>query len=284
MIKLADRFQAERSDELARAMKVGDADAFQRFIELHRPQVQRISKRFCRWFALPEEDAQQNGILGLLKAARRFDPERGIQFSTFAHWSVWQACRRFGFSAALFIHIPDRVIWTFVRHAIALERMQGTASSARIRDRLEDLELLNPLLAEGWQGYVRATTVASLSDRTMPEYRQAHRLPASVPAPSDRSTRLEAVAAVRAAIKRLRPRDAQVVRLRYGLDGEEHTLEQIGQLMGLTRERVRQIQNRAERKLRGLLGAQGPPPRLDGVRNKFRATKSASPAALAVPE
>jgi RNA polymerase sigma factor (sigma-70 family) len=249
---------ARRSDEVARAMRQGDVGAFHRFILLHRPLARKISQRLYRWFGLPEEDAKQIGILGLIKAARRFEPERGVQFSTYANWWVKHACQRLGPDSAYLIRVPAYLFWPCFRHAAHLARLRSIGSPSRNRGGGQDLELLNPPLANRWQAYLRATTIVSLSDRKTPEYRKARQIPAPAPAPAERSSQLETVAVLLAALRRLPVRDAEVVRLRYGLGGREHTLKEIGELMNLTRERIRQIQNRAEAKLRELLVDQTP--------------------------
>lgn len=251
---------ARRSDELARAMRAGDAGAFQKFVVLHRPLARSISKCLRRWFGMPEEDAEQIGTIGLIEAAKRFEPERGIQFSTYATWWIKQACQRHGPNAALLIHVPHYAFWMCFHHSIDLARLRLIGGPSSVHDHQHDLELLNPVLADRWRAYVRATNVVSLSDRQQPEFRQARQIPGSEPAPTERLARSEIIAVVRAALRRLPGRDAQILGLRYGLEGEEFTLEQIGQSMKLTRERIRQIQHRAEESLREVLAEYTPFP------------------------
>jgi RNA polymerase primary sigma factor len=248
---------AARSDELARAMRQGDIGAFHRFVLLHLPLARKISQRLQRWFGMPAEDAEQIAFIGLIKAAHRFQPERGFQFSTFATWWIKQACQRYGPEAALLIHVPDYAFWSCFRHAIAVERLRLSGGPSAVRDHVCEMELMNPKLAARWHAYLRARNVGTLSDRRL--LREARAIPAPTRPPLENLLRAETAIQVRIALGRLHPRDAEVLRLRYGLDGPECTLEEIGQQMGRTRERIRQIEQRAEDKVRTLLCQEGPP-------------------------
>jgi len=247
---------AVRSDELARAMQQGDVGAFQRFIVFHLPLARKITKRLRRWFGMDEEDALQIGVLGLIEAARRFRPERGFQFSTYATWWVKHACQRYGPEMALLIHVPNNLFWTCYRHAIDVERLRMAGGPCCVRDQVAELECMNPWFADRWRAYLRVRNIGSLSDRDL--LRRARRITDSSHPPSEGLLRLDMAAQVRAAIGRLHPRDAAVIRLRYGLDGPERTLEHIGQQMNLTKERIRQIECRAENRLRTLLCEEEP--------------------------
>ena len=243
---------AERSNELAVAMRRGDPGAFQRFILLHLPLARKVAQRLQRWFGLDEDEAGQIGVLGLISAAQRFRPERGYQFATFAiHW-IRQACQRYGPQVALLIRLPDPVFWTCYRHECDLERLLSAGGPSALRDRLSELECVNPWLANRWRAYLRARNVGTLSDRAL--LRQAQTIPDPDSVPSrEASSPADGLVDLRAALRQLRARDARVIRLRYGFDGEEQTLEQVGQQLNVSRERVRQIQCRALRKLRNVL-------------------------------
>jgi RNA polymerase sigma factor (sigma-70 family) len=243
---------AGRSDELARAMQGGDVSAFHGFILLHLGLARKLSTCLQRWFAMPEEDAGQIAVIGLIAAARRFRPERGFQFSTYAAWWIKQACQRYGPDAALLIRVPLYAFWSCFRHAIDLERLRTAGGPSAVRAQLAEFELLNPKLAALWHAYLRARNVGTLSDRHL--LREAQSIPDSSHMHVDSLQQSDTAGQIWTALKRLRRRDAEVIRLRYGLDCEEHTLDQVGQLMNVTKERIRQIQKRAEHKLRSLLG------------------------------
>jgi hypothetical protein len=114
---------ARVSDQLARQMHAGDKAAFHRLILLHRPLARRISRRLERWFGMDPDDAEQTAMIGLLMAARKFKPELGCQFSTYAtHW-IRQACQRLGPEFALPIHIPQHVFWRHFPIQLELRRL-----------------------------------------------------------------------------------------------------------------------------------------------------------------
>jgi RNA polymerase primary sigma factor len=245
---------AERSDELAVAMAHGDESAFHAFIVLHRPLARHVSKRLQHAFGMDPEDAEQIGIIGLIAAARRFDPERGTQFSTYAtHW-IRQACQRFGPGAALPIRLPAHIVESFLPLYRRIKRLASEHGPGRANDELARLCAADGRFFRQWLSVERALNVRSLSDAREPEYYEARSLVAEGEDDAvDQQLDRERVERIRAAIARLRERDRRVLRLRYGIDGSPMTLEEIGQAEGITRERVRQIQVRAERKLRSLL-------------------------------
>ena len=244
---------AERSDELAVAMRGGDAAAFHKFIVLHMPLARHISKRLQRWFGMDAEEAEQIGVIGLIQAARRFDPQRGYQFSTYAtHW-VRQACQRFGPDAALFIRLPSHIIQPFFTYRRHLEQLTLEFGPVHAREELLLRCLEDKRFHKQWQGFERALGVRSLSDRAEPEYRQACQLVDAAALPHEEQLRDEQTSLVRAAIDRLKPRHRKYLRLRYGIDCEPQTLEEIGKGERLTRERVRQVLMKAEERLRYML-------------------------------
>jgi RNA polymerase sigma factor (sigma-70 family) len=106
-------------------------------------------------------------------------------------------------------------------------------------------------LSKNWREFLTATSIQSL--------RRSNALVDSTSSPVEQFIRLELVATIRRAIEKLHSRDARIIRLRYGIDGPELTLEAIGNQLGLTRERVRQIQNRAEEHLQTMLKSEWTP-------------------------
>lgn len=245
---------AERSDELAVAMKRGDEAAFHAFVLLHRPLARHISKRLQRAFGMDPEDAEQIGILGLIQAARRFDPERGIQFSTYAtHW-VRQACQRFGPDAALFIRLPAHVAQSVLPIYRRIQRIEAAFGGLRATEERERIGSEDPHTAELWPYVERALSLKSLSDQDEPEYDEARgRLTAAEDEPIQLQIDKELRQKVREAMSFLNERQRRVLTLRYGLDGNTRTLEEISREEHITRERVRQIQVVAEKKLRGVI-------------------------------
>ncbi len=246
---------AERSDELAVAMARGDKDAFHAFIILHRPLARHISKGLQRAYGMDADDAEQIGVIGLINAARRFDPERGTQFSTYAtHW-IRQACRRYGPDAALSIRLPAHVRESFFPLDRRLDKLASQYGPGHANDELARLSMADARFFHQWLAFERALNVRSLSDRAQPEYREARTLRADVEdEPLQRELTRERRDRIRAAIACLNQRDRRFLRLRYGMEGQPRTLEEIGHVEGVTRERVRQILIRAEERLRTVVG------------------------------
>jgi RNA polymerase sigma factor (sigma-70 family) len=236
---------ARRSDLLARRMQAGDPTAFHEFILLHRPLARSIARRLERWFGMDPDDAEQMAVIGLIMAARKFKPELGYQFSTYAtHW-VRQACQRLGPDFALSIRIPQYVFWPCFRLRRQLERMVERQAPEEAWDEVVAQIESDDVLSKHWREFMTATSVQSL-----PQY-SALVDPASTPV--ELCIRSEENATLRTMIGRLHRRQAQIIRMRFGIDGPPHTLEAIGQQLGLTRERVRQIQNRALARLQEIM-------------------------------
>ena len=242
---------AARSKELTVAMRGGDVAAFQRFILLHLPLARKFSKWLQRRFGMADDEAEQISVHGLIEAARLFRSTHGYHFDTCAIFWMQQACRRYGPQVALLIRIPVAVFWKCYRHGLDVERLLFAGGPASVRDRLAELEIVNPWLAKRWRAYLRARNVGSLSDHNL--LRQAQRIPDPAAPPVDGLLGRDASATIRAALQHLRPRDARVIRLRFGLEGAAHTLEQIGRQMNLTKERVRQLESMALHRLRTFL-------------------------------
>jgi RNA polymerase primary sigma factor len=242
---------AERSDELAVAMARGDKDAFDAFIVLHRPLARHISKRLQRGFDMDADDAEQIAIIGLIEAARRFNPERGTQFSTYATNWVRQACQRYGPETALFIRLPAHMVESFLPLHRQIKKLAAEIGRGRANDELARLSAEDPRFSRQWLAVERALNVRSLSDRGEPEYHEARAIPETVDdQPIQQEIDKERGERISAAMAFLNERERRFLRLRYGMDGDPFTLEEIGQQEGITRERVRQIQLVAERKLR----------------------------------
>jgi RNA polymerase sigma factor (sigma-70 family) len=258
---------AEQSDRLATAMRAGGLPEFHAFVLFHRRLAKWGAGRLHRWFGLDEEDAEQMGMIGVLRAARGFRPELGYQFSTYATRAIHQLCHRAGPIEALLIRVPAADYWHYSRMRRTAERLDAR-SGPRAGDRFLDWwACRNPEFCRRWPRFRSATSIVSLSDRGAPYRREAHQLAAPNGDPRADLSQSAASELVCSALDSLEPDDARIIRLRYGFDGEPQTLETIGQLYGVTKERIRQRQQRAERALRGIvrqsLGEPHEPPKED---------------------
>jgi RNA polymerase sigma factor (sigma-70 family) len=237
---------AAESDRLAMAMKRGEPGSQQAFVQFHMPLARHSSKMLVRWFNMDPDDAEQTAMIGLMEAARRFDPERGYQFSTYAGYWIRNACQRYGLEWGLPLHVPTHYFWTcykleFIETELLAAHGQYEARR-RFAEELEDAGI-SP---EQWRHYQLARHFCRFSEL---DRRQAAKLDRPDRSPMDAIEEDAARQTVERALASLHPRHALVLKLRYGIGQPECTLQEIAERLDLTRERVRQIQMAAEKKL-----------------------------------
>jgi RNA polymerase primary sigma factor len=243
---------AEEEVDLARKAREGDVEARRKLIVANLRLVITIARTFSS-YRVPFLDLVEEGNLGLIKAVGKFDPDRGFRFSTYASWWIRQAIVRAISNSSRTIRIPIHIFQLMTRY-IALAQEPGTErlsiaekakrlkiSTKRYRMLEELVENIKALdLANSLDAYEQLTRSIEPTTGTDPERIILQQM------------ENENFAEI---MERLSDREKLILRIRYGFDdGEPHTLAETGDTVKVSRERVRQLEMRALRKLRFLLG------------------------------
>jgi RNA polymerase primary sigma factor len=240
----------EEERELARRKDEGDEEAKRRLIESNLRLVMAITRNYTK-ASVPLLDLIQEGNLGLIRAVEKFDYKLGYKLSTYATWWIRQAITRAladqGRTIRLPVHVADQVRRLLrARRQLAqkLNREPSLAelaretqqSEERVRELLELVE--NPVSLETPVGDGESLYGDLIED-------------VNALAPHEQSAEQARGRELAGALEQLNPRMRRVLSLRFGLDGEPpQTLEEVGHQLGITRERVRQLETRALRELR----------------------------------
>ena len=236
---------------LARKVRAGDQEAMQELVKRNLRFVISVAKKYQNR-GLPLTDLIGEGNVGLLTAARKFDPDQGVKFISYAVWWIRQAILAALARQGRTVRVPLNRTADLSRIVRTAEYLRQTLRREPTPEEIADatklsLEVVQSLAALNTGDVRLDAPLDPDGDRSLIERFIAEDLPDTEDQAMDRFLSDE----IETALNTLQRRDAKVLRLYFGLDGgREHTLEEIGGMLGVTRERVRQLRDRALKRLR----------------------------------
>lgn len=251
----------EEENALAARIKAGDETAREHMIRANLRLVVKIARDY-EGFGVPLLDLINEGNMGLMRAVERFDPAKGGKLSTYASWWIKQSIRRAIANQAKTIRLPVHAIDKLSRARKLAHRLREALGREPEPEELaEVMGIRTKRLNE-----IRAAAVSPASLDAPIGEEDSHCLGEIVKderslSPSEEVEHKNLLAILGRFIDRLDARERRILKLRFGLDGKEgKTLEEIGDRLGLTRERIRQVQNEALHKLRRMIEQDSPTP------------------------
>jgi len=243
---------------LGRRIQAGDQEAIKRLVEANLRFVVHYAKRY-RGLGMSYMDLIHEGTLGLMEAAKRFDPERNVKFISYAVWWVRQAIFHALSEHARVFRLPQKLSGQVSKLSAAREKLKSelerppTIAELAERTALPPAEVEQLLLAAG-DDVSLSTAVGDDGGLELGDTLEQD----SVPSVEVEMIKSSFERRIQGMVSGLDEKEREVIRMRFGLDGEDpKTLQEIGEAMGLSRERIRQIESRAKEKLRRSREAHG---------------------------
>ena len=247
-IKSAPLLTAEQERQLVRRVREhSDPIAREKMIHSNLRLVVKIAKEYAN-VGMTLGDLVAEGNLGLMRAVEEFNPDAGVRFSTYAAWWIKQAIRRAMINAGQPIHIPAylaKLIAKWRRASVKLGASLGRPAS--VEEMAKELKISRKkadIIQRGLMAVNAPTQVGADETQTIAEIVED----VEGPAPDQGLMDASIAPMIKSLLKKLEPRQREILTLRYGLDGYDgppRTFKEIGRIVGLTRERVRQLEKQA---------------------------------------
>ena len=247
-IKSTPLLSAQEEKQLARRVREhSDAIARERMVQANLRLVVKIAKEYSNP-GMTLSDLVAEGNLGLMRAVEEFDPDAGVRFSTYAAWWVKQAIKRAMINAGQPIHIPAYLAKLISKWRKAAAEMEGELgrppTTEEMSKRLKIGRKKADIIRQGLQAVNAPTQIGSDDTQSVSEMLPDN----SGSRPEQQLLDASNAPIVNSLLTKLEPRERNILELRFGLDGYEgppRTFKEIGQIIGLTRERVRQLEKKA---------------------------------------
>lgn len=243
---------AEEEQQLARDYRAtGNLDSARRLVLSHLRLVVSIARQYLG-YGLPHADLIQEGNIGLMKAVDKFEYRRGYKFSTYATWWIRQAITRSIADQARTIRIPVHMIETINKmNRISRQILQETGQEPDPATLAEKMEMpedkIRKIMKIAKEPISMETPIGDDDDSHLGDFIED----TNTLAPAEAALHGSMRGVVKDVLDSLTPREAKVLRMRFGIEmSTDHTLEEVGKQFDVTRERIRQIEAKALRKLR----------------------------------
>jgi RNA polymerase primary sigma factor len=250
---------ADEEKELGRRIQRGDHKALQHLVESNLRFVVSYAKRY-RGLGLSFLDLIHEGTLGLIEAGKRFDPERNVKFISYAVWWVRQAIFHALSEHTRVFRLPQKLSGQISKVGNARQRLTSELNRSPTNEEVAEktalsLQEVEELLKVAGDDLSLSSAVGEDGTLELGDTLEQETIP-SVELEMMKSSFEEQIR--RAMLEELDEKEQGVIKMRFGLDGEEpRTLQEIGEELGLSRERIRQIESKAKEKLRRSHLAQG---------------------------